>query len=299
MEYQAHELSLAFPDMAPDQYRRLVEDIRVHGLHHRIVLFEGAILDGRHRYRACLETGVLPRFKEFDGTDPVAYVTSENAARRHLTPSQIAHAVAAMKPYEERKARERMAAGGAIGAAITNRGSADLQHPVSETGRTAEKLAEKAGVSARTISKAIKVREQGVPELNAAVAAGEIALNQAEKIVQLNPSAQRKVVEAPKPQRGDALREAMNRSDAAKRRDAKKVAPVEQLSTSFVRKFLSGVERVAMVCAEDGAKDGPTIASRFLEEMDWDATALTIQLERCEPVFRALAIIQQQARKAA
>lgn len=295
MEYQAHELSLAFPDMAPDQYRRLVEDIRVHGLHHRIVLFEGAILDGRHRYRACLETGVLPRFKEFDGTDPVAYVTSENAARRHLTPSQIAHAIAAMKPYEERKARERMAAGGGDKRA----GIADLQHPVADTGRAVDKLAEKAGVSARTISKAIKVREQGVPELNAAVAAGEIALNQAEKIVQLNPSAQRKVVEAPKPQRGDALREAMNRSDAAKRRDAKKVAPVEQLSTSFVRKFLSGVERVAMVCAEDGEKDGPSIAARFLEEMDWNAPALTIQLERCEPVFRALALIQQRHQKVA
>lgn len=296
MEYQAHELSLAFPDMAPDQYRRLVEDIRVHGLHHRIVLFEGAILDGRHRYRACLETGVLPRFKEFDGTDPVAYVTSENAARRHLTPSQIAHAIAAMKPYEERKARERMAAGGRGGL---SEGIAALQHLSPDSGRAVDKLAEKAGVSARTISKAIKVREQGVPELNAAVAAGEIALNQAEKIVQLNPSAQRKVVEAPKPQRGDALREAMNRSDAAKRRDAKKVAPVEQLSTSFVRKFLSGVERVAMVCAEDGEKDGPSIAARFLEEMDWNAPALTIQLERCEPVFRALAIIQQRHQKVA
>jgi len=296
MEYQAHELSLAFPGMAPDQYRRLVEDIRVHGLHHRIVLFEGAILDGRHRYRACLETGVLPRFKEFDGTDPVAYVTSENAARRHLTPSQIAHAIAAMKPYEERKARERSEANLRRGDQIPD--GAGLHHR-EEMGRTAEKLADKSGVSARTISKATKVREQGVPELNAAVAAGEIALNQAEKIVQLNPSAQRKVVKAPKQQRGDVLREAMNRSDAAKRRGAKKVAPVEQLSTSFVRKFLSGVERVAMVCAEDGAKDGPTIASRFLEEMDWDATALTIQLERCEPVFRALAIIQQQARKAA
>jgi len=298
MEYQAHELSLAFPDMAPEQYRRLVEDIREHGLHHRIVLFEGAILDGRHRYRACIETGRPPRFKEFDGADPVAYVTSENAARRHLTPSQIAHAIAAMKPYEERKARERMAVGGAIGG--SSKGGADLHHPLSDAGRTAEKLAEKAGVSARTINKAIKVREHGTPELNAAVAAGEIALNQAEKIVQLNPAAQRKVVEAPKQQRGDALREAMNRSDAAKRRDAKKIAPpIEQLSTPFVRKFLSGVERVAMVCAEDGAKDGPSIATRFLDEMDWDATALTIQLERCEPVFRALAIIQQQARKAA
>jgi len=291
--YEPHELSLAFPDMAPDQYRRLADDIKAHGLHHPIVLFDGAILDGRHRYRACVEVGVEPRFTTFDGTDPVAYVTSENAARRHLTPSQIAHAVAAMKPYEERKAKERQ-------GARTDLTSGPIE---PEVGRTAEKLADKAGVGVSSIKRAIKVREHGTPELNAAVAAGEIALNQAEKIVQLNPAAQRKVVEAPKQQRGDALREAMNRSDGAKRRGNNKGDPKiglpEQPSTSFVRKFLSGVERVAMVCAEDGAKDGPTIASRFLEEMDWDATALTIQLERCEPVFRALAIIQQQARKAA
>lgn len=295
--YEPHELSLAFPDMAPDQYRRLADDIKAHGLHHPIVLFDGAILDGRHRYRACVEVGVEPRFTTFDGTDPVAYVTSENAARRHLTPSQIAYAVAAMKPYEQRKARERQIAAGT--ANVTGK-SVSIE---SDKGRTAEKLAMKARVGVSSVSRAIKVREHGTPELNAAVAAGEIALNQAEKIVQLNPAAQRKVVEAPKQQRGDALRQAMNRSDGAKRRGNNKGDPKiglpEQPSTSFVRKFLSGVERVAMVCAEDGAKDGPTIASRFLEEMDWDATALTIQLERCEPVFRALAIIQQQARKAA
>ena len=57
-----------------------------------------------------------------------------------------------MADYERRKAKERMAAGGAIGAEITNRGSAGLHTPaMSNTGRTSEKLAEKVGVSARTL----------------------------------------------------------------------------------------------------------------------------------------------------
>lgn len=61
-------------------------------------------------------------------------------ARRHLTPSQIAHAIAAMKPYEERKARERQVASGEK----FGRGKvgADLHQPIPDTGRTAEKLAE-------------------------------------------------------------------------------------------------------------------------------------------------------------
>lgn len=50
----------------------------------------------------------------------------------------------AMAPYEERKARERMAAGGGDKTA----GAADRRYPVENTGRTAEKLAEKAGVGA-------------------------------------------------------------------------------------------------------------------------------------------------------
>ena len=54
-----------------------------------------------------------------------------------------------------------------------------------------------------------------------------------------------------------------------------------------------------VMTAEDGAKDGAAIASRFLEEMDWSSDALKIQLERCEPILRALAIIQQQKRQVA
>lgn len=298
MGYEPHELSIAFPDMPAAQFKRLAEDIRENGLRHPIVLFEGRILDGRHRYRACIEVGVEPRFEQFAGDDPVSFVTSENAARRHLTESQLAYAVSAMAEYERRKARERMSVAGAIGGA--SKGSANVHHPIQGAGRTADKLAAKAGIGSRTVSKAIKVREKGTEELKAAVAAGEIALHQAEKIVQLNPDAQRRIIETPKSQRGAAMREALNRSDSAKRRDAKKAAAkIAEPGTSFVRKFLSGVERVTMVCAEEGAKDGAAIASRFLDEMDWSSDALKIQLERCEPVLRALAIIQQQKRQAA
>lgn len=299
MQYQAHELSLAFPEMPPDQFRGLAASVKANGLLHDIVLLDGMILDGRHRYRASVEAGVTPRFRVFrEGDpsescagDPVAFVTSENCDRRHLTESQRAHAAAAMKPYEERKARERMAAGGAIGAEITNRGGADRHHPVEGAGRTAEILAKKVNVGQRTMNRAIKVREQGTEELNAAVAAGEITLNQAEKIVELNPSAQRKIVEAPKERRADALREAINRSDACKRRDARKagVAPVVELpSTPFVRKFLSGLERMAIICAEDGDKDGDGIATRFMNEMDWSHQGLSAQFDRCQPIIDAL-----------
>ena len=51
-----------------------------------IMLYEGSILDGRHRYEAALKAGAEPIFVEFQGSvvDAIAYVTSENVARRHL-----------------------------------------------------------------------------------------------------------------------------------------------------------------------------------------------------------------------
>lgn len=52
-----------------------------------IVLYDGQILDGRHRYEAAIKADVEPDFVEFEGTFDAAvnYVTSENVARRHLS----------------------------------------------------------------------------------------------------------------------------------------------------------------------------------------------------------------------
>ena len=80
-----HKASLVFPLMQGHELKILVEDIKQNGLRQAVVLYEQRILDGRNRYRACLRAGVKPRFEQFTGDDPVAYVISVNAARRHLT----------------------------------------------------------------------------------------------------------------------------------------------------------------------------------------------------------------------
>lgn len=295
MIYEAHELSLAFPDMPAEQFKLLADDIRKNGLNHPIVLLDGKILDGRHRYRGCIEVGVAPMFRDFmEGNpdesshgDPVAFVTSENASRRHLNTSQLAHAIAAMAGWERDQAKKRQG----VRTDLTS------VQPCTEVGRTSEKLAAKTGVSARTVDKAIKVREAGIPEVNQAVASGEVSLNMAEKIVKLSPAAQRRVIDTPAKDRADALQTAFVRSDAAKRRDSRADLPMKpEIGTAFIRKFLSSIERLAMICAEDGVKDGGAIATKFMEEMDWDSLPLSLQWERAEPVIRALAIIQQTSK---
>ena len=70
-------------------------------------------------------------------------------------------------------------------------------------------MASKAGVGEMTIQRAIKVRKQGTPEVQKAVESGDVSLNMAEKIVKLNPTAQKRVIEAPAQTRAHELRSAL------------------------------------------------------------------------------------------
>ena len=55
-----HEIANAFPLMKGSQFDDLVVDIRANGLRIPITTFEGKVLDGRNRERACLLAGVTP-----------------------------------------------------------------------------------------------------------------------------------------------------------------------------------------------------------------------------------------------
>ncbi len=90
--YKPHPLAELFPPMSDAEYQALLNDIKVNGLREPITIYEGKILDGRHRYRACMEANVPPKFREvkLSPDDAAALSVARNLQRRHLSKSQQA-----------------------------------------------------------------------------------------------------------------------------------------------------------------------------------------------------------------
>jgi hypothetical protein len=85
-----------------DELRELAASIKENGLLNPIVIGEygeeEVIIDGRNRFAACKIAKVKPEYTELNGIDPLAYIVSANANRRHMTKGQRAMAVAKMYP---------------------------------------------------------------------------------------------------------------------------------------------------------------------------------------------------------
>ena len=82
-----------FPEASAEDFERLVSDIQANGFDVTmpVTLYEGAILDGWNRQRACDKLGIKPVYTTFSGsaTDAVNFTMRTNK-RRNLTSSQWA-----------------------------------------------------------------------------------------------------------------------------------------------------------------------------------------------------------------
>jgi hypothetical protein len=193
-----HPYAELFPPMSPPEFERLCGDISQHGLQEEIVLHEGQVLEGRHRYLACLAKGVPPRFRPYAGEcgSALAFVVAKNLHRRHLTESQRALLAARLMPLFEEEARQRQRAALKQGREfpVAENSLRREKHP--ESGRSDAKAAEWMKVSDFSVRAANRVQKQGVPQLLDALAAGKISVSAASRIAGLPAEQQQAVVAA-------------------------------------------------------------------------------------------------------
>lgn len=169
MPLEVHTIAKIFPSMSDSEFQHLKEDIAAHGQREAVWLYEGKILDGRHRARACEELDRPLRTVEYDGFDPTSFVVSLNLHRRHLSESQRGMVAAKLSNLEHggnRKATDQ---------------AANLPlDPVPQS-----KAAEMLNVSERTVRAAVKIKDSGVDELVHAVEQGTMSVSLASQVASL------------------------------------------------------------------------------------------------------------------
>lgn len=186
---KAHLYAELFPLLEGSELAELAADIKKHGQREPILLYQGLILDGRNRAKACEMAGVAPTTRHFTGDDEgaLAYVVSTNVHRRHLSAGQKAIVAARLLPMYEAQAKARQGA------------RTDLNIPAnlreSEKGEAAEKAAKETGASARNVQHAKALLDAAQPEVVQAVERGTITLHAATKAAKLAPAQQRAVIE--------------------------------------------------------------------------------------------------------
>lgn len=166
-----HKLSEIFPLIPDDELKAMAADIKSNGQREPIITYEGQILDGRNRWRACQIAGVDPKLREYSGETPISFVISLNLHRRHLDTGQRACVAVEIEPLLAKEAAKRV--GGRPKAA---------EKPVAKLPPVSDKSRDKAGalmgVSGRSVSTAKKIQEES-PEDFAAVKSGLKRLSEA------------------------------------------------------------------------------------------------------------------------
>lgn len=175
--------------MGDAELRALADDIKAHGQQEWCVLYQGKLLDGRNRWRACQLLGVEPETCERDdepGFDPIGYVVSHNLHRRHLKESQRAMVAAKLKKMLEPEAKERQRKGGgdkkSKAAKPQKSVVANLPQAISNGQKTRDQAAALLNVSGKSVDHAATVLEAGSKQLVQAVELGEVAVSKAASV---------------------------------------------------------------------------------------------------------------------
>ena len=146
---QPHPLAECWPALSEEDMAELIEDVIKNGVLEPIMIHEGMILDGRHRYAAASAAGITCPTVIYEGTDPAGFVIAKNAHRRHISKLQIAKCVALCRDWQPHGVRANTQA-----QSYQDGNSGDQAHTNTE-------LASEAGVSKNTMSRAKRrIREE-------------------------------------------------------------------------------------------------------------------------------------------
>ena len=214
-----HPLSAEWGDMGKREYKMLVEDIAKHGPLNPIYTLDDKILDGWHRYQACIETGKEPVIEAFTG-NPVPFVISQNAMRRNYEGTVRSQIIARLLGSKWAKAGR----------------------PGVTKNTTIKEAATKGGVSERSLSRAKRIAETS-PKLAKGVEKGELTANQAEAIIKKGEAKSYESAKSPETKKAVARRATQDMKAKGLDKESREINDLFIRLSDEVSDFLSAVKQ--------------------------------------------------------
>lgn len=204
--YGFHPACLRMPKQDDDEYSALCDSIRSgFDAQKPIMLCDGLILDGRHRYLACLDTGIEPQFMQWIGGDPYDYVRrvhegSRSWANKVQKALIIGELISDSQAWQSAQLAKREAANAAraegrqqahgnrwdgenekqvvppqVVATLVENTSTPRNHKAESQRKTATALAKAIGVNRGAVEQANLIQSANRPDLVEKVKSGEVS----------------------------------------------------------------------------------------------------------------------------
>jgi len=222
------------------EFSGLVDHIKRNGLMEKGKLFQGCVLDGRHRAKACEKLGQEMEWEQFEGTpqEALEYVLGKNLHHRHMEPNdrnKILIEVATT--YEREKWSDKAATlKGAPGSTPTH-----------------NEMAKATGVSKVTARRARKIVQSGTPKLQAMVKDGKVGIKAAAAVAALPKAKQKQLVAQGPKALTEAVREDVR--DYSNAYNSKPAAPLIQTRAGLAKDSTMSTLAEKLVPAETMLKD--------------------------------------------
>jgi ParB-like chromosome segregation protein Spo0J len=162
------EYEKLLPKMSNEEFAELKASIKTEGQHYPIVANEDLeVLDGHHRYRACIDLGIEPDFevrKFEDKLHEKKFVIEANLRRRHLNNFQLVELGVPLLEIEKALAKKRQTAGGKMGRNVQLGLAPDDAKSAFKKSKAAAVVAKKVGISTRTFERGKKILEKASEE---------------------------------------------------------------------------------------------------------------------------------------
>jgi ParB-like chromosome segregation protein Spo0J len=174
------EYEKLLPKMTDEEFAQLKASIKSEGQHYPIIANEDMeVLDGHHRFRACIELEIEPDFeirKFEDKLHEKKFVIEANLRRRHLNNFQLVELAVPLLEIEKALSKKHQAKGGRKDDEFNSELALDDPELTLEN-RPTENVAKKAGISVRTLERGKKVLEKASEEEKQQLREGKTSIN--------------------------------------------------------------------------------------------------------------------------